>query len=135
MPSPGLDRIAKPPDPCFPRVGTCTNKRPTLARCQLDDAVNLHGVDVLGLTWNSVNELAVPTAVWIQVDHLFDIAAIDDFGVETPGVIMRRGVRLFHLEPVQRASVIQIVSGERPQHSLDADDPRAFGNASNGCSR
>ncbi len=82
-----------------------------------------------------MNELAMPTAVWIQVEHLFDIAAIEDLGVEAPGVVMRRGVRLFHPEPVQRASVIQMIFGERSRHPLDADDPRAFRNASNGCSR
>jgi hypothetical protein len=36
-------------------------------------------------------------------------------------------MRLFHLEPVQRASVIQMVFGKRPRQALHADDPRAVG--------
>ena len=114
---------------------TCTNERPALAGWQLDDAVNVRGVDMVGFARDAVDELAVPTAVWIPVEYLFDIAAIEDYGVETLGVVMRGGVRLFHLEPVQCASVIQMVFGERPRHTLDADDPRAVGNAGDSCSR
>ncbi|MDD1449691.1 hypothetical protein NHF48_000205 [Sphingomonas sp. H160509] len=95
----------------------------------------MRSVDMVGFARESVNQFAVPTAVWIQVEHLFDIAAIKDLGVEAPGVIMRGRMRLFHLEPVQCASVIQMVFGKSPRHSLNADDPRAFGNAGNGCSR
>ena len=135
MPGPGLNDVSEPPEPGFPRMWTSTNERPAFACWQLDDAVNVRGVDMIGFARKPVNELAVPTAVWIQVEHLFDIATIEDLGVETPGVIMRRGVRLFHLEPVQRASVIKMVFDERPRHSLNADDPRAFRNASNSCSR
>jgi hypothetical protein len=72
--------------------GICRNERPTFTRRQLDDAMNVRGVDRVGFARNAVNELAVPTAVWIQVEHRFDIAAIEDFGVETSGVIMRCGV-------------------------------------------
>jgi len=135
MPSPGLDRVSEPPEPGFTRVGTCTNERPTLARWQLDDAVNVRCIDMVGFARDAMDELAVPTAAPIQMVNLLDIPAVEDLGVEAPGVIMRRGVRLFHLEPVHRASVIQMVFGERPRHALDADDPRALGNAGNGCSR
>ena len=135
MPGPGLNDVSEPPEPGFPRVGTCTNERPAFARRQLGDAVNVRSVDVVGFARDAVDELAVPTAVWIQVEHLFDIAAIKDLGVEAPGVIMRGRMRLFHLEPVQCASVIQMVFGKSSRHSLNADDPRAVGNASNGCSR
>ncbi len=135
MPGPGLNHVSEPPEPSFPRVGACTNKGPAFTRRQLDDAVNVRGIDMVGLTGKPVNEFAVPTAARIQMEHLFDIAAIEDLGVETPGVIMGRRMRLFHLEPVQRASVIQMVFGESPRHPLDADNPHAFGNAGNGCSR
>ena len=135
MPRPGLNPVSEPPEPSFPGVVTCTNEGPTFTRRQFDDAVNVRGVDMVGFARESVNQFAVPTAVWIQVEHLFDIAAIKDLGVEAPGVIMRGHMRLFHLEPVQCASVIQMVFGERPRHALYADDPRTFGNASNGCSR
>ena len=135
MPGPGLNRVSEPPKPGLACVGTCADERPALTRRQLHDAVNVRSVDMVGFARESVNQFAVPTAVWIQVEHLFDIAAIKDLGVEAPGVIMRGGVRLFHLKPVQRASVIQMIFGECPRHALDADDPRTFGNASNGCSR
>ncbi len=135
MPGPGLNRISEPPEPGFPRMRSGSNQCPALAGWQLDDAVNVRGIDMVGFARKPVNEFAVPTAVRIQVEHLFDIAAMEDLGIETPGVIVRRGVRLFHLEPVQRASVIQMVLGESPRHPLDADDPRAVGNAGNGCSR
>jgi len=72
--------------------GICRNERPTFTRRQLDDAVNVRGVDRVGFVRNAVNELAVPTAVWIQVERRLDIAAIEDSGVETSGVIMRCGV-------------------------------------------
>jgi len=100
MPSPGLDRVAELPEPGFPRVGTCTNEGQAFARRQLGDAVNVRSVDVVGLARDAVDELAVPTAARIQVEHLLDIAAIENRGVKTPRVIMRRRVRLFHLEPV-----------------------------------
>jgi len=135
MPGPGLNHVSEPPEPGFPRVGTCTNKGPAFTRRQLDDAVNVRSVDMVGFARESVDELAVPTAVWIQVEHLFDIAAIKDLSVEAPGVIMRGRMRLFHLEPVQCASVIQMVFGKSPRHPLDVDDPRAVGNAGNSCSR
>ncbi|TCP66202.1 hypothetical protein C8J43_10699 [Sphingomonas sp. PP-CE-1G-424] len=135
MPGPGLYRVSEPPEPGFPRVGTCTSERPAFACWQLDDAVNVSGVDMIGFAGKPANEFAVPTAVRIQVEHFFDIATIEDLGVETPGMIMRRRVRLFHIEPVQCASVIKMVFGKRPRHSLNADDPRAFRNASNGRSR
>jgi len=135
MPSPGLNDVSEPPEPGFPRVGTCANECPAFARRQLGDAVNVRSVDVVGFARDAVDELAVPTAVWIQVEHLLDIAAIENLGVKAPGVIMRRRVRLFHLEPVQCASVIQMVFGKSQRHSLNADDPRAVGNAGNSCSR
>jgi len=135
MPCPGLNDVSEPPEPGFARVGTCTNERPAFARRQLDNAVNVRSVDMVGFTGKPVNELAMPTPAWIQVEHLFDISAIENLGVKTPGVIMRRSVRFFHLEPVQRASVIQMVFGERPRHAFDADDPHAVGNTSSGCSR
>jgi len=135
MPGPELNRVSEPPEPGLACVGTCADERPALTRRQLDDAVNVRGIDVVGFARESVNQFAMPTAVWIQVEHLFDIAAIEDLGVKTPGVIMRRRVRLFHLEPVQRASVIQMIFGKSPRHALDADDPRAVRNASNGCAR
>lgn len=108
-------------------MGTSTNERPALAGRQLDDAVNVSGIDMVDLAGDAVNQFAVPTAVWIQVEHLFDIVTVEDIGVETPGMIMRRRMRLFHLEPVQRASVIQMVFGKRPRHALHTDDPRAVG--------
>jgi hypothetical protein len=135
MPGPGLDDVSEPPEPGFARVWTRTNTGPAFTRRQFDDAVNVRGIDKVGFARDAVDELAVPTTAWIQVEHLFDIAAIEDLGIETPGVIMRCGVRLFHLEPVQRASVIQMVFNERPRHALDADDTRAFRNARNGRSR
>jgi hypothetical protein len=135
MPGPGLNRVSETPEPGLACVGTCADERPAFARRQLDDAVNVRSVDVVGFAKDAVDELAVPTAVWIQVEHLLDIASINDLGVEAPGVIMGGRMRLFHLEPVQCASVIQMVFGKSPRHSLNADDPRAFGNASNGCSR
>lgn len=135
MPGSGVNRVPEPPELGFPRVGTCTNDRPAFTRRQLDNAMNVRRVDMVGLTGDAVDEFAVPTSARIQVEHLFDIAAIEDLGVETPGVIMRRRVRLFHLEPVQCASVIQMVFGKSPRHPLDANDPRAVGNASNGFSR
>lgn len=135
MPGPGLNDVSEPPEPGFPRVGTGADERPALAGWQLDDAVNVRGVDMVGFAPDAVDELAVPTAVWIQVEHLFDISAIKDLGLEAPGVVMRRRVRLFHPEPVQRASVIQMIFGKGSRHALDADDPRTVGNASNGCSR
>ena len=92
MPSPGLDRVAEPPEPGFTRVGTHTNKGPAFTRRQLDDAVNVRGIDMVGFARDAVDEFAVPTAVWIQVEHRFDIAAIKNFGVETSRVIMRCGV-------------------------------------------
>lgn len=135
MPGPGLNRVSEPPEPGFPRVGTCTNERPAFACWQLDDAVNVSGVDMVGFARDAMNQFAVPTAARIQVEHLFDIAAIENLGVKTPGVIMWGRVRLFHLEPVQCASVIKMVFGKRPRQSLNADDLRAFRNASNGRSR
>ena len=135
MPRPGLNPVSEPPEPSFPGVVTCTNEGPTFTRRQFDDAVNVRGVDMVGFARDAVDEFAMPTAARIQVEHLFDIAAIEDLRLETPRVIMRRGVRLFHLEPVQRAAVVEMIFGERPRHALNADDPRAFGNASNGCSR
>jgi len=72
--------------------GICRDKRPTFTRRQLDDAVNVRSVDRVGFTRNAMNELAVPTAVWIQVEHRFDIASAKNFGVETSRVIMRCGV-------------------------------------------
>ena len=135
MPAPRLNPVSKPPEPGFSRVGTCTNKCPAFARRQFDDPVNVRGIDMIGFAGKPVDQLAVPTAVWIQVEHLFDIAAIKDLRLEAPGVVMRRRMRLFHLEPVQCTSVIQMIFGEGPRHALDADDPRAVGNASNGCSR
>jgi len=135
MPGPGLNRVSETPEPGLACVGTCADERPALTRRQLHDAVNVRSVDMVGFARETVNQFAVPTAVWIQVEHLFDIAAIKDLGVEAPGVIIRGRMRLFHLEPVQCASVIQMVFGKSPRHSLNADDPRAFGNASNGCSR
>ena len=135
MPGPGLNPVPEPPEPGFAHVGTRTNKGPAFTRRQLDDAVNVRGVDMVGFAGKPVNAFAVPTATWIEMEHLFDIAAIKDFGVETSGVIVRHRVRLFHLEPMQRASVIQMVFGKRPRHALDTDNPRAFGNAGNGCAR
>ena len=135
MPGPGLNRVSKTPEPGLARVETSTNERPAFTRRQLDDAVNVRGIDMVGFARNAVDELAVPPSVWIPMEHLFDIAAIVDLGVKTPGVIMRRRVRLFHLEPMQRASVIEMIFGERPRHPLDADDPRAVGNAGKGCAR
>ena len=78
MPGPGLNRVSETPEPGFPRVGTCTNERPAFARRQLGDAVNVRGIDMIGFAGKPVDQLAVPTAVWIQVEHLFDIAAIED---------------------------------------------------------
>ena len=92
MPGPGLNRVSETPEPGLACVGTCADERPALTRRQLHDAVNVRSVDRVGFARNAVNELAVPTAVWIQVEHRFDIAAIEDFGVETSGVIMRCGV-------------------------------------------
>jgi hypothetical protein len=100
MPGPGLNPISEPPEPGFPRMGACSSEGPAFAGRQLDDAVNVRSVDMVGFARESVNQFAVPTAVWIQVEHLFDIADIKDLGVEAPGVIMRRRVRLFHLEPM-----------------------------------
>ncbi len=133
MPGSGLNHVPEPPEPGFPRVGTCTNKRPAFTRRQLDNAVNVCGIDMVGFARDAMNQFAVPTAARIQMEHLFDIAAIEDLGVETPGVIMWGRVRLFHLEPVQCASVIQMVFGESPRHPLDTDDPRTVGNAGNSC--
>lgn len=135
MPGPGPNPVPEPPEPGFPRVGTSTNERPALTRWQLDDAVNVRGVDMVGFAGKPVNAFAVPTATWIEMEHLFDIPTIEDLGVKTPGVVMRGGVRLFHLEPVQCASVIQMVFGKGSRHALDADDPRTVGNAGNGRSR
>ena len=135
MPGPGLNRVSETPEPGLACVGTCADERPALTRRQLHDAVNVRSVDMVGFARESVNQFAVPTAVWIQVEHLFNISAIENLGVETPGVVMRRRVRFFHLEPVQCASVIQMVFSECPRHTLDADDPRAVRNASNGCAR
>jgi len=135
MPGPGLNRVSETLEPGLACVGTCADERPALTRRQLHDAVNVRSVDMVGFARESVNQFAVPTAVWIRVKHLFDIAAIKDLGVEALGVIMRGRMRLFHLEPVQRASVIQTIFCERPRHPLDADDPRAVGNAGNGCAR
>lgn len=100
MPGPGLNHVSEPPELGFPCVGTCTNECPAFARRQLDDAVNVRGIDMVGFARESVNQLAVPTAARIQVEHFFDIAAIKDLGVEAPGVIMWGRMRLFHLEPV-----------------------------------
>ncbi|MES3084743.1 hypothetical protein [Sphingomonas faeni] len=74
----------------------------------------MRGIDMVGFAGKPVNKPAVPTTARIQVEHLFDIAAIEDLGVEAPGVIMRGRMRLFHLEPVQCASVIQMVFGKSP---------------------
>ena len=87
-------------------MGTSTNERAAFTCRKLDNAVNVRGIDIVGFARDAVDELAVPTPARIHVKHLFDISAIDDLGIETTGVIMRGGVRLFHLEPVQRASVI-----------------------------
>lgn len=89
--------------------------------------MNVRGIDVVGFARGPVNQFTAPTAARIQIEHLFDIPAIKDLGVEAPGVVMRRRVWLFHLEPVQRTSVIEMIFGERPRHALDADDPRAVG--------
>lgn len=127
MPGPRLNHISEPPEPGFPSVETSPNESPALAGWQLDDAVNVRGIDVVGFARGPVNQFTAPTAARIQIEHLFDIPAIKDLGVEAPGVVMRRRVWLFHLEPVQRTSVIEMIFGERPRHALDADDPRAVG--------
>ena len=81
MPGPGLNRVSKTPEPGLARVETSTNKCPAFARRQFDDPVNVRGIDMIGFAGKPVNAFAVPTAVWIQVEHPFDIAAIEDFGV------------------------------------------------------
>ena len=102
---------------------------------QMRSASSLNSDTPSAPTGDAVDELAMPRSVWVPIEHLFDIAVIEDLGVEAPGVIMRRRMRLFHLEPVQCASVMQMVFGKSPRHTLDADDPRAVGNAGNGCAR
>lgn len=61
MPSPGLDRVSEPPEPGCPRVGTCTNERPAFTRWELDNAVNVRGIDMVGFARDAMDELAVPT--------------------------------------------------------------------------
>ena len=63
MPSPGLDRVSEPPEPGFTRVGTCMNDRPTFTLRQLDNAVNVRGVGMVGFARDAVNQFAVATAV------------------------------------------------------------------------
>ena len=86
MPGPGLNRVSETLEPGLACVGTCADERPALTRRQLHDAVNVRSVDMVGFARESVNQFAVPTAVWIQVEHLFDIAAIKDLRLEAPGV-------------------------------------------------
>ena len=86
MPGPRLDDISEPPEPGFPSVGTSPNESPALAGWQLDDAVNVRGIDVVGFAREPVNQFTAPTAARIQIEHLFDIAAIKDLRLEAPGV-------------------------------------------------
>jgi hypothetical protein len=94
--------------------------------------VNVRGIDTVGFAGKPVNEFAVPTAARIQVEDLFDIATIEDLGIEAPGLVVRGRMRLFGLEPVQRAFVVERL-GEGPRYAFDSDDPRAFGHAVIGC--
>jgi hypothetical protein len=135
MPGTRLNRVSEPPEPCFPRRGTGTDKRPAFPCRQLDDAVDMRSVDMIPLAGDAVHELAMPAPARTQMKHFIDIAAFEDFGLEPPRMVVRCGVRLLGFEPVKRTPVVKMIFGESPRHAFDPDDPRAFRNASNGRSR
>lgn len=62
------------------------------------------------------------------MEHLFDIAALEDHRFERPGVIVRIGMRLLGTEAVQDTTVIEMELGESARHALYADDRRTGGN-------
>jgi hypothetical protein len=102
VPGTRLNRVTKPPEPGLAFVGSGTNERPAFACWQLDDAVNMRSVDMISLAGNAVHKLAVPAPAGIQMEHFVNIAARKDFGLEPLGMVVRCGVRLLDLGPVQR---------------------------------
>ena len=63
MPRPGLNRVSETPEPGLACVVTCTNEGPAFTRRQLDDAVNVRGIDMVGFARDAADQLAVPRAV------------------------------------------------------------------------
>jgi hypothetical protein len=78
------------------------------------------------------DELASPSAVGKERKDLLDISSREDGCLKMPGMIVRMHVRLGPYEPVQSATVIEMIFDKGGRHSLGTKDFRTQGSKVDG---
>lgn len=127
IPSSALNGIAKTPKQGLSFVRSSLDDCPAFAFRQADDAVDMASFNPVTRTRRPLDECALPIAVGKEGEDFFHVPSGENGRFERPRMIVWMDVRLGPYEPVQCATIVEMVFDERWRHPLSTDYRRTEG--------